>query len=79
MFAQIKTFEALLAEFGEPDITLVDEAYGDHMGYTIYYNQSKKLMVWDSWANSLSSVRFGPPTDELLGRADAAQLGRSLS
>ena len=37
MFAQIETFEALFVEFGEPDITLLDEAYGDHMGYAIHY------------------------------------------
>jgi hypothetical protein len=58
-FDYIKSYDDCLAAFGPPSRTQMNEAYGDLMGYDIYYFGSKKHVGWDSFDNRVSLINLG--------------------
>jgi hypothetical protein len=58
-FDYIKSYEDCLAAFGPPSRTQANEAYGDLMGYDIYYYGSQKHVGWDSVDNCVSLINLG--------------------
>ncbi|MEZ6138900.1 MAG: hypothetical protein R3C53_28780 [Pirellulaceae bacterium] len=58
-FSDIKSLDECLQRFGKPDRVQKKEAYGDVMGFDIYYFASRKLVSWDSWDDRVSLINLG--------------------
>ncbi|MBX7219024.1 MAG: hypothetical protein K1Y36_03690 [Blastocatellia bacterium] len=58
-FASIKTHEELVQRFGTPDVMKSEEAYGDLMGYSLYYYGSSKHVRWCSVTNEIILINLG--------------------
>ncbi|WP_097956003.1 MULTISPECIES: hypothetical protein [Streptomyces] len=58
-FAHLASYEELLAAFGRPDRVRENEAYGDLMGYDLYYWGARKQVTWDAWADRVSLINLG--------------------
>lgn len=58
-FDDLKTYDDFLRVFGQPDRATTDTAYGDLMGYSNYYYDSRKHVEWDSFDNRVSLINLG--------------------
>lgn len=58
-FDHLKTYDDLLRAFGQPDCATTNTAYGDLMGYSNYYYDSRKHVEWDSFDNRISLINLG--------------------
>lgn len=58
-FAALTSYETFLAAFGTPDRVREDEAYGDLMGYDLYYWGARKHVRWDAWDNRVCLINLG--------------------
>ncbi|MFH7594509.1 hypothetical protein WDV06_05305 [Streptomyces racemochromogenes] len=58
-FAHVTSYEELLAAFGTPDLVREESAYGDLMGYDLYYWGARKHVKWDASGNRVSLINVG--------------------
>lgn len=58
-FRYITSQEQLVREFGKPDTVVLNEAYGDLMGYFNLWSDSQKRVAWDEWNKRIYLVSIG--------------------
>ncbi|MEU3406033.1 hypothetical protein ABZ766_19140 [Streptomyces sp. NPDC006670] len=58
-FAHLTSYEDLLGAFGTPDLVREEGAYGDVMGYGLYYWGARKHVNWDATGNRVSLINVG--------------------
>ena len=73
-FRGLRSMEKCLALFGEPDRKTQKEAYGDLMGYDLFYDDSQMQLQWNSFAERIAAIVIGgsgggdDATDNRVGR-----------
>ena len=58
-FEYLRTYEDFCAAFGSADRVVVNEAYGDLMGYDHFFFQSRKHVAWDAFAERVNLINLG--------------------
>ncbi len=58
-FDSLKTYENCLNAFGRPDKIDRKEAYGDLMGFELYFTNKEMLVSWDSMDDRVSLINLG--------------------
>jgi hypothetical protein len=58
-FSTVNSYEECVRRFGRPDHEVVNEAYGDLMGYDLYYYGARKQVSWDSFRQRVSLINLG--------------------
>lgn len=58
-FDYVRNYREFCAAFGPADRVVVNEAYGDLMGYDHYYFRSKKHVAWDEFGFRVPLINLG--------------------
>ncbi len=58
-FSSVNSYEECVRRFGHPDHEVVNEEYGDLMGYDLYYYGARKHVSWDSFDQRVSLINLG--------------------